>query len=129
MREDPPPDTRCRDKFLVQSVAITPERDMSNIAATVSHSQSLNELCSPSVVAKCGEDFQSGYSGTKNSSRIPTFRYLFRNAKPQQCKWGCKFQRSKPCLDSNYRDSTCQMKPPLLMARLPFHLARLLQTQ
>ncbi|MCJ1260909.1 phosphatidylinositol-binding protein scs2 [Lobaria immixta] len=34
MREDPPPDARCRDKFLVQSVAITPERDMSNIAAT-----------------------------------------------------------------------------------------------
>ncbi|MCJ1422496.1 phosphatidylinositol-binding protein scs2 [Sticta canariensis] len=34
MREDPPPDARCRDKFLLQSVAITPERDMSNIAAT-----------------------------------------------------------------------------------------------
>ncbi|MCJ1470549.1 phosphatidylinositol-binding protein scs2 [Pseudocyphellaria aurata] len=34
MKEDPPPDARCRDKFLVQSVDITPERDMSNIAAT-----------------------------------------------------------------------------------------------
>ena len=36
MREDPPPDARCRDKFLVQSVAITPERDLGNITAIVS---------------------------------------------------------------------------------------------
>ncbi|KAG8528007.1 uncharacterized protein KY384_006923 [Bacidia gigantensis] len=27
MKEDPPPDARCRDKFLVQSIPITPERD------------------------------------------------------------------------------------------------------
>ncbi|KAL9132486.1 MAG: hypothetical protein Q9175_006345 [Cornicularia normoerica] len=33
MREDPSPDARCRDKFLVQSVAITPERDMGNVTA------------------------------------------------------------------------------------------------
>ena len=33
MKEDPPPDARCRDKFLVQSVAITAEREMSNITA------------------------------------------------------------------------------------------------
>ncbi|MCJ1459054.1 phosphatidylinositol-binding protein scs2 [Mycoblastus sanguinarius] len=33
MREDPPPDARCRDKFLVQSVAITPERDLGNVTA------------------------------------------------------------------------------------------------
>ena len=35
MREDPPPDARCRDKFLVQSVAITPDRDLANIIDTV----------------------------------------------------------------------------------------------
>ncbi|KAL2059120.1 hypothetical protein ABVK25_000412 [Lepraria finkii] len=33
MREDPPPDARCRDKFLVQSVAITPDRDLGSITA------------------------------------------------------------------------------------------------
>ncbi|MCJ1225422.1 phosphatidylinositol-binding protein scs2 [Toensbergia leucococca] len=33
MKEDPPSDARCRDKFLVQSVAITPEREMANITA------------------------------------------------------------------------------------------------
>ncbi|KAL6714918.1 phosphatidylinositol-binding protein scs2 [Lecanora helva] len=32
MREDPPPDARCRDKFLVQSVAITPERDLGSVS-------------------------------------------------------------------------------------------------
>lgn len=37
MREDPPPEARCRDKFLVQSIAITPEREMPNVAAIVSH--------------------------------------------------------------------------------------------
>ena len=36
MREDPPPDARCRDKFLVQSVAITPDRDLGSITAIVS---------------------------------------------------------------------------------------------
>lgn len=33
MKEDPPPDARCRDKFLVQSVAITADREMSNVIA------------------------------------------------------------------------------------------------
>ncbi|MCJ1279970.1 phosphatidylinositol-binding protein scs2 [Puttea exsequens] len=33
MREDPPEDARCRDKFLVQSVAITPERDLGSVTA------------------------------------------------------------------------------------------------
>lgn len=36
MKEDPPLDARCRDKFLVQSVSITPNRESSNIAAIVS---------------------------------------------------------------------------------------------
>ncbi|KAK4985142.1 phosphatidylinositol-binding protein scs2 [Elasticomyces elasticus] len=33
MKEDPPPDARCRDKFLVQSVAVTADREFSNPAA------------------------------------------------------------------------------------------------
>lgn len=31
MKEDPAPDARCRDKFLVQSIAIQPENDHANI--------------------------------------------------------------------------------------------------
>ncbi|CAG8670420.1 7604_t:CDS:2, partial [Ambispora leptoticha] len=31
MKEDPPPDFKCKDKFLVQSVAITPDRETLNL--------------------------------------------------------------------------------------------------
>ena len=37
MKEDPPPDARCRDKFLVQSVAIGADQDVHNIGAVVSY--------------------------------------------------------------------------------------------
>ena len=47
MREEPALDSKCKDKFLVQSVAITPERDSGNIAAIVCHRQT----CS-----SCGAD-------------------------------------------------------------------------
>lgn len=33
MKQEPPPGTKCRDKFLVQSVGITPEKDFSNLAS------------------------------------------------------------------------------------------------
>lgn len=35
MKEDPPPDARCRDKFLVQSVAVTADMEFSNVATIV----------------------------------------------------------------------------------------------
>jgi hypothetical protein len=35
MKEDPPPEAKCRDKFLVQSVAVTTDKEFSNIAAIV----------------------------------------------------------------------------------------------
>ena len=35
MKEDPPLDARCRDKFLVQSVGIGVDNDSSNINAVV----------------------------------------------------------------------------------------------
>ncbi|KAJ6263247.1 hypothetical protein Dda_1808 [Drechslerella dactyloides] len=33
MRDDPPPDFRCRDKFLVQSVLITADQEFTNVAS------------------------------------------------------------------------------------------------
>ena len=36
MKEDPPMDARCRDKFLVQTVAISSDQDASNITAVAS---------------------------------------------------------------------------------------------
>jgi len=37
MKEDPPPDAKCRDKFLVQSVAVTADKEFSNVASIWSH--------------------------------------------------------------------------------------------
>ncbi|PGH22949.1 hypothetical protein AJ80_02998 [Polytolypa hystricis UAMH7299] len=33
MKEDPPPDTKCRDKFLVQSVSVSADKEFSNVSA------------------------------------------------------------------------------------------------
>ena len=35
MKEDPPLEAKCRDKFLVQSVAVTADREFSNVASIV----------------------------------------------------------------------------------------------
>jgi hypothetical protein len=35
MKEDPPLDAKCRDKFLVQSVAVTADREFSNVQSIV----------------------------------------------------------------------------------------------
>jgi len=37
MKEDPAPDAKCRDKFLVQSVAVTADKEFSNVASIWSH--------------------------------------------------------------------------------------------
>ena len=36
MKHEPPPDTKCRDKFLVQSVEITGDKEFANLSAIVS---------------------------------------------------------------------------------------------
>lgn len=41
MREDPPPDARCRDKFLVQTVTLSQDSDASNIPAIVCRTNAL----------------------------------------------------------------------------------------
>ncbi|KAK7191054.1 hypothetical protein DPSP01_007775 [Paraphaeosphaeria sporulosa] len=37
MKEDPPPDAKCRDKFLVQSVLVTADKEFTNVASLWSH--------------------------------------------------------------------------------------------
>jgi len=37
MKEQPPPDAKCRDKFLVQSVAVTADKEFTNIGAIWQH--------------------------------------------------------------------------------------------
>jgi hypothetical protein len=36
MKQEPPLDAKCRDKFLVQSVAVTADKEFTNISAIVS---------------------------------------------------------------------------------------------
>lgn len=36
MKEDPPPDAKCRDKFLVQSVLVTADKEFTNVGSLVS---------------------------------------------------------------------------------------------
>jgi len=38
MKEDPPPDAKCRDKFLVQSVLVTADKEFTNVGSLVRHS-------------------------------------------------------------------------------------------
>lgn len=38
MKVEPPADTRCRDKFLVQSVAVTADKEFTNISQIVRQS-------------------------------------------------------------------------------------------
>jgi hypothetical protein len=35
MKEDPPLDAKCRDKFLVQSVLVTADKEFTNVASLV----------------------------------------------------------------------------------------------
>ena len=73
MREDPPLDARCRDKFLVQSVSITPDKESSNIATIVSHLYSpLLSLAEYDVVAKCRADLESRNPRTEDTCCLLT---------------------------------------------------------
>ncbi|KAL9064552.1 MAG: hypothetical protein Q9157_007785 [Trypethelium eluteriae] len=43
MKEDPPPDARCRDKFLVQSVAVPADKDTGNVSTIWQHIESTDK--------------------------------------------------------------------------------------
>ncbi|KAI4088330.1 MAG: hypothetical protein LQ344_006159 [Seirophora lacunosa] len=43
MKEDPPSDARCRDKFLVQTVALAPDHDASNISGIWANIENVNK--------------------------------------------------------------------------------------
>jgi hypothetical protein len=44
MKEDPPPDAKCRDKFLVQSVLVTADKEFTNVGSLVCHRVSTTGL-------------------------------------------------------------------------------------
>lgn len=45
MKEEPPLDTKCKDKFLVQAVAITGDMEYSNITSIVCPQRLLSVRC------------------------------------------------------------------------------------
>ena len=52
MKVEPPADTRCRDKFLVQSVAVTADKEFTNISQIVRQScPTTSEKLPPNTVA------------------------------------------------------------------------------
>ncbi|KAL9122351.1 MAG: hypothetical protein Q9187_001086 [Circinaria calcarea] len=74
MKEDPPLDARCRDKFLVQSVVIAPDQELPNITTIVSDPVAwLYYECSLMAVAKHRENRKKFYSGAKDSCHLLTW--------------------------------------------------------
>lgn len=61
MKVEPPADTRCRDKFLVQSVAVTADKEFTNIAQIVRQSR-------PTNLEKPPPNCRSGSMSTKQRS-------------------------------------------------------------
>lgn len=43
MKEDPPPDAKCRDKFLVQSVLVTADKEFTNVGSLWAHIEQTNK--------------------------------------------------------------------------------------
>lgn len=64
MKQDPPADTKCRDKFLVQSVPISGDLEFSNVQTIVSRLQSFAHLCAHVLILTT-----RNYSGSLLRSR------------------------------------------------------------
>lgn len=63
MKQDPVPDAKCRDKFLVQSVIISGDLEFSNV-------QTIVRYRTATAVPRLGHaaDITSNYSGTRWTS-------------------------------------------------------------
>lgn len=78
MREDPPPDARCRDKFLVQSVAISPDREVGNVTAIVSLALTTKDsLADIHEVAECRKDREGTYRREEDSRGFSTSGWYY----------------------------------------------------
>jgi hypothetical protein len=73
MKVEPALDARCRDKFLVQSVAVTADKEFTNISQIVRESSSFELEKSPNAitVAACGSSREVVSSGEEDQSRLP----------------------------------------------------------
>lgn len=75
MKEDPPADAKCRDKFLVQSVAISADKEVANVSQIVRYHCQLSK---PSVIL-------TFHCSGPRSSRMPSRRYKRRRSVLSSC--------------------------------------------
>ncbi|KAI9771295.1 MAG: phosphatidylinositol-binding protein scs2 [Geoglossum simile] len=94
MKEDPPPDAKCRDKFLVQSVAVTADKEFSNVPSIWQHvdkavkssadgKAAVQETKIKVVFLPAEGESQAPYLGTTNGdarSQPPAYRSLTPDA-------------------------------------------------
>lgn len=73
MKEDPAPDAKCRDKFLVQSVLVSADKEFANVASLVRHitRKSGMALTSQPVVVTHRADEQVGYPREEDPGHLP----------------------------------------------------------
>lgn len=76
MKEDPPADAKCRDKFLVQSVAISADKEVANVSQIV-----CLPACLPCLYSKHTNTSPSGLK----SSKPPSLRYRRRRSVSSSC--------------------------------------------
>jgi len=77
MKEEPPLEARCRDKFLVQSVAITADREITNITAIVRDPKyGQEQFTHTSLVGEYRTDRKRKHTGEEDPSQLPPGRRL-----------------------------------------------------
>ncbi|KZF25692.1 VAMP-associated protein [Xylona heveae TC161] len=88
MKEDPPADARCRDKFLVQSVAVSADQEFSNVAAIWAHVEktsksSIQERKIRVVFLPAESETPNGASGADaGASSPPAYRSVYSEQSP-----------------------------------------------
>lgn len=116
MKEDPPLDAKCKDKFLVQSVAITGDYEYSNIASIVCRRIRAPAIpCLLTDFARClvRESSQVGGPGTQDPGQLSST--VGRN------EWNCA------CCKAVWRWSCCVANHVIPRSRKSLHRSRLLQ--
>lgn len=70
MKEEPATDAKCKDKFLVQSVAVTKDMEFANVTSIVRFRKSLEHLYSLLTSVTVREGFQVRRSRAQDSRRL-----------------------------------------------------------
>ena len=67
MKEDPPLEAKCRDKFLVQSVAVPGNQEFADVRTHTGSARTHWIITNSRIVDKRGEDCEVRCTGEENS--------------------------------------------------------------